>query len=71
MHLPRRQPALRGATTSVLRAIRDVFLIMARARAAEQLYAELGRQCDTALAEKGLKRADLPRAAYDALTRDL
>lgn len=55
----------------LLGAIRDVLLIMARARAATQLYDELSRKCDTALAEKGLKRADLPRAAYDALTRDL
>lgn len=56
--------------STLLRAIRDVFLIMARARAAAQLYAELSRQCDTALAEKGLQRADLPRTAYDALTRE-
>jgi len=55
----------------LLGAVRAVFLIMARARAAAQLYDELSRKCDTDLAEKGLKRADLPRAAYDALTRDL
>ena len=42
---------------------------MARARAAEQLYAELSRECDTDLAKKGLKRADLPRAAFIALTK--
>jgi hypothetical protein len=52
-----------------LRAIRDVFLIMARARAAEQLYAELSRECDTDLAKKGLKRTDLPRATFIALIK--
>ena len=39
--------------TSVLRAIRDVFFVMARARAAAQLYAELSRKCDRELAAKG------------------
>jgi hypothetical protein len=56
--------------TTLLRAIRDVFLIMARARAAAQLYAELSRKCDTDLADRGLKRSDLPRAAYNELTRE-
>ena len=39
------------------------------ARAAEQLYAELSRKCDTDLAKKGLKRTDLPRATFIALTK--
>ena len=55
--------------TSVLRAIQDVFLVMARARAAAQLYAELSRKCDRELAAQGYKRADIPRAAYDELTK--
>ena len=54
--------------TSVLRAVQDVFLVMARARAAAQLYAELSRKCDRQLAAQGYKRADIPRAAYDELT---
>jgi hypothetical protein len=56
--------------STLLRAIRDVFVVVARAGAAAHLYDELSRKCETALAEKGLKRADLPRAAYDALTRE-
>jgi len=55
---------------TVLRAIRDVFLIMARARAAAHLYTELRYRCDADLAKRGLRRGDLPRAAYDALTRE-
>ena len=55
--------------TSVLRAIQDVFLIMAQAHAAEQLYAELSCKCDTDLAKKGLKRTDLPRATFIVLTK--
>jgi hypothetical protein len=55
--------------TSVLRAIQGVFLIMARARAAERLYVELSRECDTDLAKKGLKRTDLPCATFIALTK--
>ena len=56
--------------STLLRAIRDVFAVVARASAAAHLYDELSRQCDAALAEKGLRRADVTRAAYDALTID-
>lgn len=56
--------------TTLLRATRDVFVIVARARAAAHLYDELSRQCDATLAEKGLRRADVTRAAYVALTID-
>ena len=55
--------------TSVLRAIRDVFLIMARAGAAGQLYAELRCKCDRDLVAHGYKRTDVPHAAYDELTK--
>ena len=57
-------------SSKLLRAIRDVFFIMARAGAAAQLYAELSSKSDADLADRGLKRSDLPRAAYDALTRE-
>ena len=56
--------------STLLRAIRDILLIMVRARAAAQLYAELSCKCDADLADRGFKRSDLPRAAYDALTRE-
>jgi hypothetical protein len=49
--------------------IREVFRIMARAQAAAHFYTELRHRCDTDLAKRGLRRSDLPRAAYDALTR--
>jgi hypothetical protein len=55
--------------TSVLRAILDIFFVMARAGAAAQLYAELSRKCDRELAAQGYKRADIPRAAYNELTK--
>jgi hypothetical protein len=56
--------------STLLRAIRDLFVLVARAGAAEHVYDQLSRQCDAALAEKGLRRADVTRAAYDALTID-
>ena len=62
-HIARRSAALLGT-------IRDVWLIMARASAAAQLYEDLRRRSDTELAQHGLDRADLPRAAFDALTSD-
>jgi hypothetical protein len=51
-------------------AIREVLRIMARAQAAAHLYTQLRRRCDADLAKRGLRRTDLPRAAYDALTRE-
>lgn len=50
--------------------IREVFRIMARAQAAAHLYTQLRHRCDADLAKRGLRRTDLPRAAYDALTRE-
>jgi hypothetical protein len=54
----------------LLGVVTDVWLTLMRAQAAAQLYAELRRQSDATLAEKGLRRADLTRAAYHALTRE-
>lgn len=42
---------------TLLSAIRDVFAVVALAGAAAHLYDELSRQCDAALAEKGLRRS--------------
>ena len=54
----------------LLGVVADVWLTLMRAQAVAQLYAELSRQSDATLAEKGLRRADLTRAAYYALTRE-
>ena len=66
------QPRDRGRerhSATLFGTIRDIFLIMARARAAAQLYDDLRRRCDAELGHHGLERADLPRAAFDELTR--
>ncbi len=49
--------------------IREVLRIMARSQAATHLYTQLRPRCYADLAKRGLRRTDLPRAAYDALTR--
>jgi hypothetical protein len=54
--------------TGALRRMQEVLSICARARAAAQHYEELKPQSDANLAQKGLTRADLPRAAYRKLT---
>lgn len=54
----------------LLGVVADVWLILMQAQAAAHLYAELNRQSDATLAGKGLRRADLTRAAYHALTRE-
>lgn len=54
----------------LLGVVTDVWLTLMRAQAAAQLYAELSRQSDATLAEKGLRRSDLTRAAYHALTSE-
>ena len=54
---------------NLLGAIWDVFFILGRAQSAARLYEELDRRCDAALAEQGLKRADVPRAIYKELTK--
>jgi hypothetical protein len=46
----------------------EIFRIHARAWAAAQEYEALKRLSDADLAERGLKRVDLPRAAFHLLT---
>ena len=53
----------------LLVAIWDIFFILMRAQSAEHRYEQLNRQCDAALAQQGLRRADLPRAIYNELTK--
>jgi hypothetical protein len=47
----------------------EILTILSQAASASHLYDDLSHQCDGALAERGLKRADLPRAAYNELTK--
>ena len=54
---------------NLLDAIKDVFFILKRAQSAARLYEDLDRRCGAALAEQGLKRADVPRAIYKELTK--
>ena len=70
-----REPAMQDGglgrnRRDLIGTIREVFRIMARAQAAAHLYTQLRRRCDADLAKRGLRRSDLPRAAYDALTRE-
>jgi len=42
----------------------EILSILSQAASAAHYYEDLRRQCDAALAQRGLKRADLPRLAY-------
>jgi hypothetical protein len=53
---------------SLIDRVMDVWAICARAYAVAHDYEEHRAMSDAALAEKGLTRADLPRAAFDKLT---
>lgn len=56
-----------NATTILARA-REVLSVCTRSQAASHHFEELNRLSDDALAARGLSRADLPRAAFRALT---
>ena len=56
-----------GGTFDLLRSVLEVLRVCSRAQAAAQHYEELKPLSDVALTDKGLKRADLPRAAFDKL----
>jgi hypothetical protein len=60
----------RHASAGVVDCAIEVFHICARASAAARHYEQLKRLSDADLAERGLKRADLPRAAFHMLTED-
>jgi hypothetical protein len=56
--------SMRGA----LQRLREILSICARARVAAHHYEELKPLSEADLAEKGLTRSDLPRAAFRKLT---
>ena len=60
---------LRPHAPGLLASLSEVLSILSQALAAAHHYDELRRKCDAALAQRGLKRADLPRAAYRELTK--
>ncbi len=62
---PTRQAAL------LLERLSEIWSILSQAHSAAHLYEELSRKCDNTLAEQGLKRSDVPRAAYHELTKGL
>jgi hypothetical protein len=53
---------------SLIDRVMEVVAICSRACAAAHYYEEHRAMSDAALAERGLERADLPRAAFDKLT---
>jgi hypothetical protein len=59
-----------AAGRGVLSWASDVFLAAARACAAAHYYEDLCRLSDDELALRGLRRADVPRAAFHFLTAD-
>jgi hypothetical protein len=60
-------PISRRGGPGLMRRILEVLRICSRASEAAHHYEQLKRLSDQALAAKGLKRADLPRAAFDKL----
>ena len=58
----------RAATAGLLQALKDTVHIMLRALAAAHHYETLRIASDQTLAELGLTRNDVPRAAYRMLT---
>ncbi len=59
-----------GGAFDLLGYALEALRICSRAQAAAQHYEELKPLSDAALADKGLKRADLPRAALDKLNEE-
>ena len=58
----------RGA--GLIDRVREVWAICSQACAAAHFYEEHKAMSDAALAERGLERADLPRATFDRLAED-
>lgn len=54
----------------VLEYAAEVLRVCSRAGAAAQHYEDLARLSDAELAARGLKRADLPKAALDRLDKE-
>ena len=62
-----KDPAKAGRP-SLIDRVMEVLAICSRACAAAHYYEEHKAMSDAALAERGLERADLPRAAFNKLT---
>jgi uncharacterized protein YjiS (DUF1127 family) len=56
------------ARMGLLSLLREVLAIFTRAQVAANYYEELKPQSEADLADKGLTRADVPRAAFRKLT---
>jgi hypothetical protein len=61
-------PIAREGGPSLIDRVREVLAICSHACAAAHFYEEHKAMSDAALADKGLARADLPRATFDKLT---
>jgi|GEM_PF-5736420 len=59
-----------GSRRGLLAWLFDVLAVCRRANAAAAHYEALQPLSDRALADKGLRRADLPRAAFDKLDEE-
>ena len=62
------RPSERASKPGIVERAREVFSICSRASDAAHAYEELKAMSDHELAKRGLKRADLARAAFDRLT---
>ena len=60
--------SIAAAALNVFNRMLEVLRICRRAGDAAHYYEELKPQSDQALEEKGLKRSDLPRAAFEKLS---
>ena len=61
-------PQLRH-TSGFLESLPEILSILSQALVVAHHYEALSGQCNAALAQRGLKRSDLPRAAYNELTK--
>jgi hypothetical protein len=66
----RSAPVSRRGGPSLFHRILEVLHICSRATAAAHQYEQLKPLSNEALAARGLKRDDLPRAAFDKLTEE-
>jgi hypothetical protein len=59
-----------GRLRRMLRTVGEMLTICSRAQAAAQHYEDLKPMSNADLAERGLDRADVPRAAFRKLTEE-
>lgn len=60
----------RRSAEGLLARAREVWRICCRAGSAAHHYEQLKSQSDEELAEKGLKRGEVPREAFEQLTKE-